>query len=79
MRQVTLPLPELAVIAATRALGAAGAALLIADRVPERKRRKIGWILFGIGIVSTAPLLLDVLRRNPTMACDEALPEPKAG
>lgn len=63
MRQVTLPLPELAVIAATRAMGAAGAALLASPRVPESRRRRIGWLLLGIGLLTTVPLILDVVRR----------------
>ena len=75
MRQVTLPLPELGVIAATRAVGAAGAALLLADRLPERRRRRIGWLMLGIGIASTVPLLLDVFRRSSDPRLESAKPE----
>ena len=64
MRQVTLPLPELAAIAATRALGAAGAALLASPKFPEGRRRQIGWVLLGIGLLTTVPLIVDIARRS---------------
>lgn len=64
MKKVNLPLPELGLIAATRGMLGAGAALLLADKVPEKKRKNIGFVLLAIGIVSTIPLLMDVARRT---------------
>jgi hypothetical protein len=64
MRQVVVPLPELAAIAATRVVGGAGAALLLSHRIRPRQRRRIGWVLLAIGLASTVPLVLDVIRRN---------------
>ena len=63
MKQATLPLPELGVIAATRGMLGAGAMLLVADKIPVDKRKKIGWPLLAIGIISTVPLAIDVIRR----------------
>ena len=63
MKQATLPIPELGVIAATRGMLAAGAALLVAEKIPVARRKKIGWPLFAIGVLTTIPLMIDVVRR----------------
>jgi hypothetical protein len=64
MRQTTLSLPEVGIIAATRGMAGAGAALLLAHKLPENKRRAIGWPLFLIGALSTVPLVIDVIRKS---------------
>lgn len=64
MRQVKLPIAELAAIAATRAMGAAGAALLASPKLPDRRRRRVGFVLLAIGIVTTVPFIIDVIRRT---------------
>ncbi len=64
MKQANLPLPELGLIAATRGMLGAGAALLLAEKIPIEKRRKIGTLLLAVGIVSTIPLVMDVVRRS---------------
>ena len=64
MRQANLPLPELGLIGATRGMLGAGAALLLAEKVPIEKRRKVGMVLLAVGILSTIPLVMDVLRRT---------------
>lgn len=63
MRQATLPIPEIGAIAATRGMLAAGAMLLFADRIPEKRRKFIGWPLLAVGVLSTIPLAIDVIRR----------------
>lgn len=62
MKETRLPLPELVLIAGTRALAGAGLGLLLSDRLPERKRRVVGWALLLVGAVSTIPLALEVYR-----------------
>lgn len=57
--QVTLP--ELALIAGTRAALGAGLGLLLADRLSERERRAVGWTLLLVGVLSTIPLAFEVL------------------
>ena len=64
MRYARLPVPELGLIAATRGMLGAGVALLLSDRISPEKRRKIGWPLVAIGVLSTAPLVWDVLKRR---------------
>ena len=64
MRHVELTLPELAIIAGTRALLGAGIALLVADRLSMEQRNAVGWTLFAIGALSTIPLALDVLGKR---------------
>ena len=61
MRGVPIPLPELALIAGTRAALGAGIGLLLADHLEPGPRRAIGFSLVAIGLASTVPLAVDVL------------------
>ena len=63
MKTVNLPLPELGVIAGTRAMLGAGLALLLSDKFPYETRKKIGWTLLLVGALSTIPLARDVFSR----------------
>jgi hypothetical protein len=63
MKHATLPLPEIGIIAATRGMLAAGAALLIADKIPMERRKKIAWPLIAVGVISTIPLAIDLIRK----------------
>jgi len=63
MKHATLPLPEIGIIAATRGMLAAGAALLIADKIPMERRKKIAWPLIAFGVISTIPLAIDLIRK----------------
>ncbi len=56
MRYVKLPLPEIALVAATRGMLGAGAALLLGNRMSKHRRKVIGWTLFLTGAISTFPL-----------------------
>ncbi|HEX3525474.1 MAG TPA: hypothetical protein VH988_00275 [Thermoanaerobaculia bacterium] len=69
-RPVTLP--ELGMIAGTRAALGAGIALLLGDRLDRRPKRAVGWTLVAVGALSTLPLLAGVLHRKPS-------PEPELG
>ena len=61
MRTAQLTLPDLMLFAGTRALAGAGLALLLADHLPERERRAVGWTLLLVGAITTIPLALEVL------------------
>jgi len=69
-RSVTLP--ELGMIAGTRAALGAGVALLLGERLDRAPRRAVGWALLAVGALTTFPLLAGVLHsRTPS-------PEPAA-
>ena len=54
--------PLIGLIAGTRGLLGAGAALLFLSDIPREKRRKIGWALFLTGALTTIPLGYKVFR-----------------
>jgi hypothetical protein len=61
MKETQVTLPELALIAGTRAMLGAGLGLLLADRLPEDRRRAVGWTLLLVGALTTVPLAFEVL------------------
>jgi hypothetical protein len=63
-KTLTLPLPLLGAIAATRGMLGTGLGLLLSRRIAERKRRAVGWTLLAIGVASTIPLAAVALRRR---------------
>ena len=58
-----LPVPLIGLIASTRGMLGAGAALLFLSDMKRTKRRKLGWLLFLTGALSTIPLGYQVLKR----------------
>ncbi len=61
MRNVKLTMPELALIAGTRAALGAGIALLLSDRFTSEQRKAAGAALTIVGVISTIPLAIEVL------------------
>jgi hypothetical protein len=57
-------MPELALIAGTRGALGAGIALLLADRLTSEQRKTAGTVLALVGVISTVPLLLEVLNNR---------------
>lgn len=64
MVDTKLTIPEVGMIAATRAMLGAGIALLLAGKMSVDQQRSMGKRLFLIGAITTVPLMLDVLRRT---------------
>jgi hypothetical protein len=64
-------LPELGLIAATRAMAGAGIGLLVADQLKHEQRRAIGWTLLAVGILSTIPLAAEVLSHHESSGPNE--------
>jgi hypothetical protein len=64
MREIQITPSELALIAGTRAALGAGLGPLLADRLPEARRRAVGRTLFPVGAVSTIPLAFEVFGRR---------------
>jgi hypothetical protein len=65
MNRIPLSIPEVALVAGTRAALGAGLALLLADRLSHEERRAVGWTLFAIGAVTTLPIAVQLLKANP--------------
>ncbi|HUY88922.1 MAG TPA: hypothetical protein VMV10_09330 [Pirellulales bacterium] len=61
MRETNITLPELGLIAGTRAAAGAGLGLLLADRLGDRERKAVGWTLLVFGALTTIPLAMEVL------------------
>ncbi|HJZ59945.1 MAG TPA: hypothetical protein VKE74_33695 [Gemmataceae bacterium] len=70
MRETHLTLPELALIAGTRAALGAGLALLLGGRLLPGERKALGWGLLLVGVVSTIPLAIDVLGKSRQVTHD---------
>ncbi len=64
MKHTTLPIIEVEAIAVTRLLLGVGIGLLVSHLVDARPRRWLGWVLVGVGVASTPPLICDTYRRR---------------
>jgi hypothetical protein len=66
MNRIPLSIPEVGLIAGTRAALGAGVALLLADRLNIDQRRAVGWTLLAVGALTTVPIAVQFLRsRRP--------------
>jgi uncharacterized membrane protein YfcA len=61
MKTHALKIPEIGLIALTRAMLGAGVGLLLADRISPEQRRAIGWTLVAVGALTTIPLGMEIL------------------
>ncbi|HEX7251863.1 MAG TPA: hypothetical protein VF376_03200 [Thermoanaerobaculia bacterium] len=66
MRKLSLTLPQLIFVAATRGALGVGIGLLLAGRIPRNRRRVIGSALAIAGALSTIPAALTIFRRQPS-------------
>ena len=71
MKQVSLTIPEIGLIAGTRAAGGAGLALLLSNQMKPEQRRAIGWTLLAVGLITTVPLVALVLGKRQTCKNDD--------
>ena len=58
MKTIELKLPEIGLLAMTRAAFGAGVALLISSRLDERRRRAAGIALVLLGALTTVPFAM---------------------
>ena len=65
MKHANLTVPEIGLIAGTRAAAGAGLALLLCNRLNPDQRRAVGWTLLAVGIATTIPLVAPVFAKNP--------------
>ena len=68
MRERRITIPELAFVGLTRAMIGFGAGLLVAPHLVRDRRPAVGKTLLAIGVLSTIPLALRVLRKNRSVA-----------
>ena len=59
-----ITIPELGLVALTRAFLGAGVAFVLADRLDSNQRRAVGWTLTGVGVLTTIPLALEILSKR---------------
>ena len=64
MKERTLTIPELILIAGTRGALGVGIGLLLADKLTDRERRAAGWALAGVGALSTVPIAMNVFGKS---------------
>ena len=65
MKEKLLTIPEIGLLAATRAALGVGVGFLMSDRLNEDQRKGAGWALFGLGVLSTIPLVVNIVRKRP--------------
>jgi multisubunit Na+/H+ antiporter MnhB subunit len=63
MRNVSLKMPQLGLIAGTRVALGIGIGLLLSGKLHRKQRRKVGLTLLSIGGLSTIPLAVTVIRK----------------
>src|SRR5262245_9376182 len=70
MREIHIALPDLGLIAGTRAALGVGAGLLVADYLGSKERRAVGWTLVAVGVLTTIPLVLKVFGSSTSRSVD---------
>ena len=60
MKETRITVPELMLVAGTRAILGVGIGLLLADRLSDGQRKGAGWALTLVGALTTIPLALEV-------------------
>jgi hypothetical protein len=68
VRHLVLTVPEIAFIAGTRAALGFGGALLLSNKMSDRRRRALGWSLLGLGLATTIPAARKVMQPRAPMA-----------
>ena len=61
MKERSVTIPEIMLIAGTRVALGAGLGLLIADKLRPDAGRGAGWALLAVGALSSVPIVMNVL------------------
>lgn len=73
MKSRVLTLPEIGLIAGTRAAFGAGVGLLIADKLNPDTRRGAACALLLVGVLSTIPIVLAILGKPEVAVAPESV------
>jgi hypothetical protein len=61
MKKHEVTIPQIGLMAGTRAMLGAGVALLLSEKLTSEQRQAIGWTLVAIGALTTIPLAVQLL------------------
>jgi hypothetical protein len=64
MKERTVTIPELILIAGTRVALGVGIGLLLADKLTDKERKAAGWALVAVAGLSTVPIAMNVLGKS---------------
>ena len=64
MKQHEVTVPQIGLIAGTRAMLGAGIALLLSEKLTAEQWRAIGWTLVAVGALTTIPLVLQLFSED---------------
>ena len=64
MKQHEVTVPQIGLIAGTRAMLGAGIALLLSEKLTAEQRGAIGWTLVAVGALTTIPLVLQLFSED---------------
>jgi hypothetical protein len=64
MKAKTLTVPEIGELAVTRVALGVGIGLVLADKLQDERRKKLGWTLFAVGALSTFPIVANILGKQ---------------
>ena len=73
MESLILSRPVIGFLVGTRAALGFGIGLLIAERIPESRRRRIAWALIAIGAATTIPAAKAVFGKRHEVDADRYL------
>jgi hypothetical protein len=65
MKDKSLTIPEIGMIAGTRTALGIGIGLLVSEKLNKDQRRGAGWALLAIGAFTTIPLVLRIVGQRP--------------
>jgi hypothetical protein len=79
MKERTITVPELALVAGTRFALGIGVGFLVADWLDCEQRRAVGWTLTIVGALSTLPLGLHLLSKHTAVDENRSQRRPSPG
>jgi hypothetical protein len=68
LTQRAFTMPEIMLVAGTRAALGVGVGLLLSDRLNKDQRKAAGWALLAVGVLTTIPIIKGVLAKPPAAA-----------